>query len=81
VGNKSFLEPPHCPEASQKTVFVAIIQVQNGTGGSAMKMLSVTLVAVVAVVLIQTVLHDCHWRGTERLEQWVGCVLALDRYR
>ena len=46
-----------------------------------MKMLSVTLVAVVAVVLIQTVLHDCHWRGTERLEQWVGCVLALDRYR
>jgi hypothetical protein len=44
-------------------------------------MLSVTLVAVVAAILIQSVLQDCHWRGTDRLEQWCACLLAVERNR
>ena len=42
-----------------------------------MKMLAVVLTAVIAVVLIQSYRHDCHWRGLDRWSQWGSCILDI----
>ena len=42
-----------------------------------MKMLVAPVIAVVAVLLVQTYWHDCHWLGAYQWKQWATCLLAV----
>ncbi|MEM7399600.1 MAG: hypothetical protein AAGF48_01460 [Pseudomonadota bacterium] len=42
-----------------------------------MKSFSAALVAAALVIAVQSYVHDCRWRGTDRLEVWASCLMGI----
>ncbi len=42
-----------------------------------MKSFSAVLVAAAVIIAVQSYVHDCRWRGPDRWEPWVSCLMGF----